>query len=50
MMSESYQGIAIVALAVVMYLTAEGVEGDGFIAVFIGGMFFGNRLQHSCNF
>lgn len=49
-MSDSYQGIAILALAVLIYVGAELVGGNGFIAVFVGGMVFGNRLEHACNF
>lgn len=49
-MGDSYQGIAILALAVLIYVAAELVGGNGFIAVFIGGMVFGNRLKHACTF
>jgi len=49
-MGESYQGIAILALAVLTYVTAELVGGNGFIAAFIGGMVFGNRLKNACTF
>ena len=49
-MGDSYQGIAILALAILTYVAAELVGGNGFIAVFIGGMVFGNRLQHACAF
>lgn len=46
----SFQGIAILALAVLTYLTAELIGGNGFIAAFIGGMVFGNTLRHPCTF
>ena len=49
-MGESSQGIAILALAVLIYVAAELVGGNGFIAVFIGGMLFGHRLRHPCTF
>ena len=49
-MGDSYQGIAILALAILTYVAAELVGGNGFIAVFIGGMVFGNRLQNACTF
>ena len=47
---ESYQGIAILALAGVGYLLAEAVGGNGFIAAFVGGMVFGNTIRNQCNF
>ena len=49
-MGDNYQGIAILALAILTYVAAELVGGNGFIAVFIGGMVFGNRLQNACTF
>lgn len=49
-MGDSYQGIAILALAVLIYVAAELIGGNGFLAVFIGGMVFGNRLTHACTF
>ncbi|MDH3635946.1 MAG: cation:proton antiporter [Gammaproteobacteria bacterium] len=49
-MGDSYQGIAILALAILIYVAAELIGGNGFIAVFIGGMVFGNRLQNACTF
>ena len=39
---DSFQGIAILSLAVLVYLTAEMIGGNGFIAAFVGGMVFGN--------
>ncbi|MBT8436924.1 MAG: cation:proton antiporter [Gammaproteobacteria bacterium] len=49
-MGDSYQGIAILALAILTYVAAELIGGNGFIAVFVGGMVFGNRLQNACTF
>lgn len=46
----SFQGIGILALAVLTYICAELVGGNGFIATFIGGMIFGNSIRHSCTF
>ena len=46
----SYQGIGILAFAVLTYVVAELVGGNGFIAAFIGGMVFGNTLRHPCTF
>ncbi len=48
--STEYQGIGILSLAILTYLTAELVGGNGFIAAFIGGMVFGNCLRHPCTF
>lgn len=49
-MGESSQGIGILSLAVFTYVIAEIVGGNGFIAVFIGGMVFGNSIRHACTF
>jgi NhaP-type Na+/H+ or K+/H+ antiporter len=32
------------------YTVAEMIGGNGFIAAFIGGMVFGNKLRHPCSF
>ena len=49
-MTEAFQGIGILALAVLSYVIAESIGGNGFIAAFIGGMVFGHTLQHKCEF
>ena len=46
----SFQGIAILSLAVFTYVSAELIGGNGFIAAFIGGMVFGNTIRHPCTF
>jgi NhaP-type Na+/H+ or K+/H+ antiporter len=46
----SFQGIAILSLAVFTYVAAESIGGNGFIAAFIGGMVFGNTIRHPCSF
>jgi NhaP-type Na+/H+ or K+/H+ antiporter len=46
----SFQGIAILSLAMLIYVMAELIGGNGFIAAFIGGMVFGNTIRHSCTF
>ena len=38
------------ALAFLIYLVAETVGGNGFIAVFLGGLTFGNQLRHDTTF
>lgn len=48
--NNAFQGIGILSLAVLIYVSAELVGGNGFIAVFVGGMVFGNALQHPCTF
>lgn len=46
----SSQGIGIFSLAALIYVFAEQVGGNGFIASFVGGMVFGNTLRHPCKF
>ncbi len=46
----SFQGIGILALAILTYAAAEMIGGNGFIAVFVGGMAFGNTIRHPCTF
>ena len=48
--SGSFQGIGILSLAVFMFVAAELVGGNGFIAAFIGGMVFGNSIRNECTF
>ena len=48
--SESFQGIGILSLAVFTYVAAELIGGNGFIAAFIGGLVFGNTIRHPCTF
>ncbi len=45
-----FQGIAILALAVLAFVLAELVGGNGFIAAFVGGTVFGNCIRHECSF
>jgi NhaP-type Na+/H+ or K+/H+ antiporter len=46
----SFQGIAILSLAILIYVSAELIGGNGFIAAFIGGMVFGNTIRNPCTF
>ena len=48
--STSFQGIAILALAILSYLVAEMIGGNGFISAFVAGMVFGNTVRHECSF
>jgi NhaP-type Na+/H+ or K+/H+ antiporter len=47
---DAYQGIGILSLALLTYLVAELIGGNGFIAAFVGGAMFGNALSHPCTF
>lgn len=49
-MNASFQGIGILSLALLSYVTAEMIGGNGFIAAFISGMVFGNTIRHACTF
>jgi NhaP-type Na+/H+ or K+/H+ antiporter len=48
--SAAFQGIGILSLAVLTYVVAELVGGNGFIAAFIGGMVFGHSVRNPCTF
>ncbi|GEN25515.1 sodium:proton antiporter [Halomonas cupida] len=45
-----HQGILFLAVAFLIYLAAEAAGGNGFIAVFLGGLTFGNQLRHDATF
>jgi NhaP-type Na+/H+ or K+/H+ antiporter len=45
-----YQGIGILSLAILSYICAELIGGNGFIAAFVGGMVLGNTIRHPCTF
>ena len=44
-LSETWKEVSVVALAVACFATAQTLGGSGFIASFIGGMFFGNAIK-----
>ncbi len=46
----SFQGIGILSLAILAFVAAELIGGNGFIAAFVGGMVFGRTIRHPCNF
>lgn len=46
----SNQGIGLLALSLFIYVVAELVGGNGFIAAFVGGIAFGNSVRHACTF
>ncbi len=49
-MNGAFQGIGILSLAVLTYVIAESIGGNGFISAFVGGMVFGHTLRHPCTF
>ena len=49
-MAESYEGAAILALALLAFGGAELIGGNGFIAAFVAGMVFGNMVRERCRF
>ena len=48
--TDSFQGIAILCVALGAFATAELVGGNGFISAFTAGLFFGSTLRHHCEF
>ena len=44
----AFQGIGIISVALLAFVVAELVGGNGFLAAFIGGMVFGNAVRHPC--
>lgn len=46
----AFQGIGVISVALLAFVLAELVGGNGFIAAFIGGMVFGNSVRHPCTF
>ena len=49
-MSESAEGMIALGLAFGAFALAELIHGNGFIAAFVAGLTFGNRLEHQCQF
>ena len=49
-MGRSAEGAAILGLALFSFAAAEIVEGNGFIAAFVAGLVFGNRVRGRCSF
>ncbi len=47
---EAFEGIAAISLAGATYLAAEMIGGNGFIAAFIAGLTFANRVKGQCRF
>ena len=49
-MTESFEGPAVLGVALLAFAAAEIAGGNGFIATFIAGMVFGNQVRHRCHF
>ncbi|MDA8006862.1 MAG: sodium:proton antiporter [Gammaproteobacteria bacterium] len=49
-MSEEGEGIFSLVLAGICFLAAEALQGNGFIAAFLGGLVFGNKLERPCKY
>lgn len=48
--STPFEGVATLSLAILSYVIAELIGGNGFIAAFVAGMTFGNTLKSSPTF
>ncbi|WP_421725207.1 cation:proton antiporter [Bauldia sp.] len=48
--SNSFEGVGALALAGAAYLGATEIGGNGFIAAFVAGLFFGNVVKGRCAF
>ncbi len=46
----AFLGIGILSVAILAYVLAELVGGNGFIAAFVGGLAFGNSIRHPCDY
>ncbi len=46
----AFQGVGILALAVLAYVLAEMIGGNGFISAFVAGAVFGNSIRHPCTY
>ncbi len=49
-MAEPFQGLAVLAVAILAFAIAELIGGNGFIAAFAGGLVFGATVSHRCSF
>ena len=48
--TESYEGAAILGIALLAYSGAELIGGNGFIAAFVSGLVFGTFVRGRCGF
>ena len=49
-MTDPFQGIAILCVALAAFACAESVGGNGFISAFTAGLLFGSIIRHHCKF
>ena len=49
-MAESYEGPAVLGVALLAFAGAEIIGGNGFIAAFVAGLVFGNQVRDRCHF
>lgn len=49
-MNEGAEGIAVLAITLGAFMLAEAIHGNGFLAVFAGGLAFGKSLGRTCRF
>jgi sodium/hydrogen antiporter len=49
-MTESFEGLGVLAVAALAYLSADLIGGNGFIAAFVAGLCFGNTVKGECKF
>ena len=49
-MTDPFQGVAILCVALAAFVIAESVGGNGFISAFTAGIFFGSLVRHHCKF
>jgi len=46
--AESFEGVAVLAIAVLVFALAETLGGNGFLAAFTGGVMLGCTVRHRC--
>jgi NhaP-type Na+/H+ or K+/H+ antiporter len=49
-MTQPFEGVAILSIAALAFTCAEMIGGNGFIAAFVGGLVFGNKIGEACDF
>ncbi len=49
-MTEPFEGISVLAMALLSFAGAELIGGNGFIAAFVSGLVFGNTIRNPCRF
>jgi NhaP-type Na+/H+ or K+/H+ antiporter len=48
--TEPFQGVAILCVALAAFALAESIGGNGFISAFTAGLFFGSLIRHHCKY